>query len=218
MSVAYYLSPWVAAYAIGGGRFSLIPPLLPDEGRPTNISRCLLYGQWNLKPNSSVTVRGITGEGFGKSICITRVDQDDDATHVLIAADGAIRRLPFSEKQLDLEFQSLPSVQQQFIVNGLENLRLDSTWITPTTRVREIVRYILCILVGAKDLGDAFPETDLINRWNTLSPAVRFSIMAYLASWNVVTSDINNNTPIRTIISKIGRISRGKVLLGPDEF
>jgi len=217
MSVAYYLSPWVAAYAIGGGNFSLIPPLLPEDGRPVNISKCLLYGQWNLTPNSSITLRGVTGTGFGKAICITRVDQDD-ATHALIVADAAIRRLPFSDKQLDLEFQSLSGSQQQFIVNGLENLRLDSTWIVPTTLVREIVRYIMCVLIGAKELGVDFPETDLANKLNTLSPGQKNRVIAYLDGWKATTSDINSNTPIRDIVTKIGRIARGKVLLGPDEF
>jgi len=214
MTIQYYLAPWVAAYAVGDGRFSLINP---GEGRPVSLSRCLLYGQWNLTPNSSLTIRGVTGSGFGKAICITRVDQDD-VTHALIVADAAIRRLPFSDKQLDSEFQSLSGSQQQAITNGLEALRLDSTWITPTTLIREIMRYVLCVLFGAKELGVDFPEADLVNRWNTLTVGQRNRILAYLSGWNVVTSDINNNTPLRTVITKIGRIARGAILLGPDVF
>lgn len=211
--IAYYLAPWISAFAVGDGRFSLTNP---SGGRPVNLSRCLIYGQWNLTPNSSLTITGTRG-GAGKSLCFTRADQDA-ATHTLITADPAVFRLPFSNTDLGNEFQSLSSSLKTSITDKLESQRLDSTWIQPTTLAREIVRYALCVLIGAKEMGADYPETNLANPWNTLTVGQRNRIKTYLGGWNVVTSDIKNDTPIRTVITKIGRIARGAIMLGPDTF
>lgn len=212
--IAYYLAPWISAFAVGNGRFSLTNP---GSGRPVQLSRCLLYGQWNLTPNSSLTINATRGDGLGKMVCFTRADQDD-ATHTLIAADPAIFRLPLSNATLDNEFQSLSSSLRTSITDKLESLRLDSTWIQSTTSNREIVRYVLCVLLGAKEMGADYPEMDLTTLWGTLTIGQRNRIKTYLSTWNVITSDIKNNTPIRSVITKIGRIARGAIMLGPDVF
>lgn len=212
--IAYYLAPWVSAFAIGGGRFSLTDP---GGGRPVKLSRCLLYGQWNLTPNSSITINATRGDGSGKLVCFSRIDQDD-ATHLLISADSNIYRLPFSDITLDNQFQSLSLTQQTSLINRFELARLDSTWIAPTTSFREIVRYVLRVFIGAKEMGAGYPEMNLATLWSSLTIEQRDRIKTYLDTWNVTTADIKNDTSIRTVITKIGRIARRAVLMGPDIF
>ena len=205
MAVAYYLAPWISMYAVGQGRFSLTNP---GGGRPVKASRCLLYGQWNLTPNSSVTIGGARGDGTGRPICLTRVDQAN-TTHNLISADPAIRRLPFPNTSAQL---------QSAVSNDLEAFGFDSSWIQPATPAREIMRYLLRVIIGIKEMGADYPAGNLANRWDTLSGSQRNRVVSYLRKWHVPTNDLANDTPLRTVVTKIGRVNRGTIFLGPDIF
>ena len=213
MSEKYYLSPFQQLYRIGGGRFSLIGP-----GIESNTARLAIYGVWSTDVgNQFQVVNPVSLNGYGKGWCLAWVRNDDDTIHPLIAADGQNNLLPFGPTDLNSQVSTLGG-GQIVSVNLWEGHLLDATWITPTTLVREILGYALRIMLACGQLGVDYPETDLSLKWSTLTNPRRNSIIAWLQSKGLPTGDINNNTPVRTVVTRISQADFGAIQFGNESF
>jgi len=216
MSQKYYFSPYQQLFRIGGGRFSLINP---GSGIPSNTARLAVYGTWNSEiGNQFQAVNAVSGNGEGKNWCMAWVRNDDETIHNLIVEDASIGLIPFSPTDLNEQAGTLVGSTQTAIVNQWESKLLDATWITPVTLVREILGYALRIILACGQMGIDYPEVSLSSRWNTIASGQRNAIEAWLRGKGLPVADINNNTPVRDVVTRISMADFGAIRFGNEFF
>lgn len=220
MPTYYYICPYELMYAIGGGQFSLSDP---GGARPTRAARVMIYGTWDqARGTRCTTVKGGGQNGFGKSWCLARVQDEQPGLglidFVAVESDATCVRLPIGPDLLEREFGSFSQTVQDAVIARLESYRLPADLITDTMTVRQIIGYILRILFAAQQLGIDFPELDLAATWNTIPLAKRQRILAWAVAHGVNTSGLTGSTPIRTIIKRLLTAEWGAIVFGGETF
>lgn len=219
MAVYYYLAPYDLMYGIGGGRFSLTDP---GGARSVRAARVMIYGTWDQAQGTRCTaIKGGGVNGFGKSWCIARVQDDNSAGLVdftAMDADALCVRLPIGPDVLNRQFGSFTQAVQDAIVARLEDYRLPADLITSTMTVRQIIGYVIRLLFAAQQLGIDFPELDLAATWDTVPAAQRQRILDWATAHGISTSGLTNSTPIRTIVKRLLTAQWGQIVFGGEAF
>jgi len=209
MTTRFFLTQFQSVWAQGGGaRFSLSQQV---EGRGwVNAPRLMAVVDVSWVKGGGYDcgyVRGVNGEGFGKSwaLCLVTVPDVDTTSLDAIAQDAQTVDMRFGRIELDTPVSSLPQAVREAAVTVLENRRIPSDWITGSTTVREVIVFIVRLLNACQSLGVDFPEVDLTQTFSTIPALQRVRIRAWATARNIDVGDIINSTPIRAVIRRIGQ-------------
>lgn len=210
MADAFYIAPFGLTYPLGGARWSAA-----SSGAvrgPSLGSRCLTYGPgWasNLGYQCSAFVPvGANGQGKGWCVTLVTVPDADTATLDAMDADPSILRIPFGRAEiLSLTFGELSGAVQTAIINAFETRRIPADWITPDTTVRQLLAFVLRLLLCAQALGTQFPELDLTATLGSVSVARRNAIRNWLAANGAVSADLTNTSTIREVLTRLQQVT-----------
>lgn len=220
MADAFYIAPFGLIYPVGGGRWSAA-----SSGAvrgPSLGSRCMIYGPgWASDAGYQCTAFApVGGSGQGKSWCVTLVTVPDADTATLDALDSDpnILRIPFGRADvLGRTFGDLPGAVQTAIVNAFEARRIPADWITPTTTLRQLLAFVLRLLLCAQALGTSFPELDLTATLRSITLARRNAIRNWLAANGATSADLVNSSTIRQVLTRLVQV-RTPIRLRDLEF
>ena len=130
--------------------------------------------------------------------CLTYCRDITNTEHNLIDADSEIREIPFSA--LDLTVSELTSNQRTAIQNWLENNQIPIDWITGSTTIRELLRFIIRFAHLIQILKNDFPSELLDATVSDIPNARRQRMLNWAQANNIDTSGITLLTPIRVVL------------------
>ena len=212
MPQAYFISPFTTIWPIGGGQWSASS--VGAVRGPANGPRLLIYAPvGGLRSQFEVP---FGAAGLGKPFCVCWVETDD-TTLAAMDADAQIIRLPWGPAELDQTFADLPGAVQTGIVNRLETARIPADWIQPTTTLRQLLGFVLRVIVCARELGTQFPELDLSLTLASISAARRNAIRNWLAANGATSADLTNTSTIREVLGRLRQLA-GKIRIQGQEF
>jgi len=184
--IRYYLAPIVQTTLPNGRTPNVVKPFIYIDMSQGDRYAAMMPNPWKMWGLCKITTE-------------LQSTLDD------IAGDADIKLIPFFSNTgvyLDLSatVADVNPTDRQKIANFLEERRIPTDWIEGGTTLREVMRFVVRLLMLVQKLKANFPELDIDDTWSDIPAAKRTKIRAWADNHNIDYSDVTADTPIRQIL------------------